>query len=368
MKILVVNTGSRSIKLAFVVMQDLAPKHTRAAAYQAPEGDPAALLQQFLRNAGRPDAVVHRVVHGGSELVDSRLIDDALETRIDALGEFAPLHNPVALQWIRACRRELATPQVAVFDSAFFSTLPEAAAHYAIPQQLATEYGIRRYGFHGIAHRALWRRWCTLRPDLPAGGRLITLQLGGGCSIAALRNGKPLDTSMGFSPSEGLVMATRCGDIDPSAIVHLLRSVHMPAGDVERLINEQSGLLGLSGRSADLRELIDDPDPAARLAVEVYCRRLRKYIGAYLALLGGADGIVFGGGVGEHMPAVRERVLAGMQWCGITVDAAANRQAREGEARIGGGSVEVRVIPADETAILAEEAGRVLQGRERLPA
>lgn len=309
MRILVVNTGSTSIKLGVAEIENGTSNPIRAERYEKNDHDPDALLKQFLSGIESLDAVVYRVVHGGSDLVESCVIDEKTERAIEALSELAPLHNPLALCWIRACRRHSNAPQVAVFDTAFCAAMPAVAKAYAIPQTVAARFGIRRYGFHGIAHRAMWRRWCELRADLPAGGKLITVQLGGGCSITATRNGLPQDTSMGFSPTEGLIMATRCGDIDPSAIVHLMRDKAMSPGMLEQLINTQSGLFGLSGKSADMRDLIDEADTPAQLAVEMFCYRLRKYIGAYLMVLGGADGIVFGGGVGEHMPQVRDRVL-----------------------------------------------------------
>lgn len=363
MRILAVNTGSSSIKLDTVVIDERSVSVLQRGRHHLDEADPGTLLNRQLAT-GTPEAVVHRIVHGG-DLHSSALVDDAVEAEIAALTNLAPLHNPRALHWLRLCRRRLDVPQIAVFDTAFFASLPAVARSYAIPPRLADSQRIRRYGFHGIAHRAMWRRWCALHPELPNGGRLITIQLGGGCSIAAILRGAPLDTSMGFSPAEGLVMATRCGDIDPGVMVHLARAADMPPERLERLINTESGLLGLSGRSADLRDLIEDDAPASRLAVDLYCYRLRKYIGAYQAVLGQADGIVFGGGVGEHMPQVRAAALADMQWCGVELDTAANRHARGDEARISvaGGRVEVWAIPVDETAILAEEAYRVLRER-----
>jgi acetate kinase len=367
MKILVVNTGSTSVKLDALEVDQDAVQSLRAERLAGGEHDPDEPLDAFLAAAGPLDAVAHRVVHGGQDLVESRELNAGIETRIEQLAELAPLHNPQALRWIRACRRHLNKPQVAVFDTAFFAAMPAVSRRYAVPREWESHYGIRRYGFHGIAHRAMWQRWCALRPDLPAGGRLITLQLGGGCSITAIQNGAPLDTSMGFSPAEGLVMATRCGDIDPGAILHLMRRGVMTPNAVEHGINEQSGLLGLSGTSAELRELVEDNAPQARLAVALYCYRIRKYIGAYQMVLGGVDGIVFGGGVGEHMPGVRARVLADLQWCGIQLDTEANQRAVGAEARISSDTsgVDVRVVPVDEAGILAREAYGVLSRQER---
>ena len=362
-KILVVNTGSTTVKLALMDAGGEQPEVIHSVSLAANGDDPKQALQEFLSTGERPQGVAHRVVHGGEDMVESRRLDQQTIAAIEALGDIAPLHNPPALEWIRASQALLDLPQVAVFDTAFFAGMPAVASRYALPDELAARLGIRRYGFHGIAHRTMWQRWCELRPDLPKGGRLLTLQLGGGCSITALRNGIPQDTSMGFSPTEGLVMATRCGDLDPEVLLQLLRQGNMSVDEVEQLINEQSGLLGLSGQSADLRDLVDSDAAPARLAVELYAYRLRKYIGAYQAVLGGADGIVFGGGVGENMPLMRERALLGMQWCGILLDPVANRQARGREARIGKNDspVDLRVVPVDEAAILAVEARQILQ-------
>lgn len=362
MKILAVNTGSTSCKLDLYHVDQQASEHIRSHHDAAEQVSPEQALKAIVPDASEIDAVVHRVVHGGRELVASCVIDNDIERKIEQLSQLAPLHNPVALQWIQASRRYLDRPQVAVFDTAYFANLPDAASNYALPRQTADELGVRRYGFHGIAHQAMWQRWCSLRPDLPQGGKLISVQLGGGCSITANMSGSPLDTSMGFSPAEGLVMATRTGDIDAGIIIQLIRQQNMTADSVEQLINEQSGLLGLSGKSADMRDIIDDPQPQSRVAVEAYCYRVRKYIGAYLAVLGGADGIVFGGGVGEHIPQVRSRILSHMAWCDIRVDKDANIKATGKEARIGtpDSAIDVRVIPVDEAAILVDEARALL--------
>lgn len=370
MRVLVINTGSTSVRLADVSVASQGSTSHRHEAHPAAPASARRLLERFVGGAEAPDAIAHRVVHGGSDLVDSRIIDADIESRIEALAELAPLHNPVALEWIRACRSILDKPQVAVFDTAFFAAMPAVARRYALGAEPTERYGIRRYGFHGIAHRSMWRRWCQLRPDLPRGGRLITVQLGGGCSITACCQGAAMDTSMGFSPAEGLVMATRCGDIDAAAILHLERRGGMSTEDVERLLNQESGLLGLSGTSADMRDLLNSPGEQARLAVDLYCYRVRKYIGAYQAVLGGADGIVFGGGVGEHAPSVRARSLAHLEWCGIRLDEAANERAVGVESRISSADspVQAFVIPPDEAAILAEEAYAALAGAPRPPA
>jgi acetate kinase len=260
------------------------------------------------------------------------------------------------------------TAQVAVFDTAFYATLPKVAATYALPRALAAKHGIKRYGFHGIAHQAMWRRWVELRPRARQGGCAISLQLGAGCSITAIRDGRAADTSMGFSPLEGLVMATRPGDVDPGALTFLARAEGLSLDRLERLLNEEAGLLGMSGTSGDMRTLLEADDEDARLAVDVYCYRTRKYIGAYLAALGGAEAILFGGGVGEHAPLVRAKILAGLGWLGIVLDPDANRAAVGTEMCISHRSskVELWVIPVDEAAILAQAALTVMATHEAI--
>jgi acetate kinase len=332
--------------------------------------DPAEILKAFLKDhgIGNVTAVAHRVVHGGSRLTAPCVLDAAVEAEIRRLAPLAPLHNPVALKWIAACRGEFGanTAQVAVFDTAFYAALPEVAATYALPRALSHKHGIRRYGFHGLAHQAMSRRWRALHPQAQPGACTISLQLGAGCSITAVRDGCAVDTSMGFSPLEGLVMATRSGDIDPGLLLFLQRAEGLTPEQMERLLNTESGLLGLSGASSDMRQLLAAEDDAARLAVEVYCYRARKYVGAYVAALGGAQAILFGGGVGEHAPPVREKILAGLHPLGIVLDANANRAAIGVEALISrhDSGVEVWVIPVDEARILAEEAVAVV-GRPR---
>ena len=290
-----------------------------------------------------------------------RRVDAGVESEIERLSALAPLHHPAALAWIRACRDEFGdgVEQVAVFDTAFHAGMPAAAASYALPHALAERHGLRRYGFHGIAHRALWSRWCALRPDLPEGGRLVTLQLGAGCSACAIERGRSVDTSMGYSPLEGLMMATRCGDIDPALPIALQREAGLAPAEVERLLATQSGLLGVSGLSADMRVLLASDDARSRLAVEMFCHRARKVLGGYLAVLHGADGIVFGGGIGENAPAVREHILDGFEWAGLALDAAANAACVGREACISrpDSRIQAWVVPVDEAHELAGGLG-----------
>lgn len=362
MHILTLNTGSSSVRLAAFgrgadgTLTRLAGEH-----YTFDRQRPEQVLRRFLEQhaPGGVAAAAHRVVHGGAQLQQPTAIDAGVEAEIERLIPLAPLHNPVALAWIRAARAVLGedVPQVAVFDTAFYAGLPEAARAYAIPARLAAKHGLRRYGFHGLAHEAMWRRWRALRPEVAAGGRVISLQLGAGCSMTAIRDGAPLDTSMGFSPTEGLMMATRSGDTDPGLIIYLQQQEGLTPAATEELLNRESGLRGVAGE-ADMRALLARDDAAARLALEMYCRRARKYLGAYLALLGGAEAVLFGGGVGENAPAVRARILAGMEWAGIVLDAPRNAAVAGTEACLTGpnSNIQAWVIPVDEAAILAEAA------------
>jgi len=366
MIVLTVNTGSTSVKLTAFRLAARpgeglpAPKHLQAQHLTGRGLDPAASLREFLAQMDRPAAVAHRVVHGGTRFTVPTLIDDAARRAIGELSELAPLHNPVALRWIDAAREICGAevPQIAAFDTSYFCAMPRVAAEYALPPRLGLELGIRRYGFHGLAHEAMWRRWCDLEPARFNGGRLITLQLGGGCSIAALDRGRPLDTSMGFSPLEGLVMATRSGDVDAAVVPYLERRLGVSGERVIEMLNEESGLGGLAGTLDDPQTLLDEGSARARFAIELYCYRARKYLGAYLAVLGGCDGIVFGGGVGEHVPQVRARILAGFEWAGIELERDANEAARGSEALIStaGSRVVVRVIPVDEELLLVRAA------------
>jgi acetate kinase len=370
MIILTLNSGSTSIKLAAYDYdtRDVgrAPARLGDEHHSGSQIEPRAVLRGFiskLRSA--PEVIAHRVVHGGAQFTGPVRIDDRTEAQIKQLSELAPLHNPKAVEWIEAARAECgsAVVHVAVFDTSFFARLPRVATEYALPAHIGVDQGVRRYGFHGLAHEAMWQRWCELYPALPGGGRLITVQLGGGCSVTALRQGRPLDNSMGFSPLEGLVMATRSGDVDPSILPYLQHRLSLSGEQIVGMLNHDSGLLGLAGKNANPSELLaDQASPQSQFAVELYCYRLRKYMGAYCAVLGGCDGIVFGGGVGEHSPEVRARTLAGMEWAGIELDAAANGAARGAEAAIhsSGSRVRVQVVPVDEELVMLRAAAGVL--------
>ncbi len=312
----------------------------------------------------------HRVVHGGELFHESVLINDEVLKGIEDCIDLAPLHNPNNLKGIRALREILgrATPQVAVFDTAFHSTIPEHAYLYALPYHLYRRHRIRRYGFHGTSHRYVAFRYRTINGLSREQTNIITLHLGNGCSAAAIRGGYPIDTSMGMTPLEGLVMGTRSGDLDP-AIANLIASKEgLSTSEVEALLNTQSGLLGISGLTNDMKvlqeELSEHDDRRVRLAIEVFCYRARKYIGAYLAAMGGADAIVLTGGIGEHSPEIRARICAGFEWAGLRLDASQNQQAIGRDARISSedSTLHAWVIPTNEELLIARDTLRCIQG------
>jgi acetate kinase len=319
------------------------------------------MAQQGITTSMKLNAIGHRVVHGGGRFIEPTLIDDEVLKAIEDVSVLAPLHNEPSLVTIKAMRK--AKPDilmVAVFDTAFHRSLPERAWRYAIPQGLADKHGIRRYGFHGLAHRYMSERYAAIAGVPASSLKLITLQLGNGCSAAAIDGGCPIDTSMGFTPLEGLVMGTRSGDIDPSLVNYIARCENITSEQVEDLLNKKSGLLGLSGKWRDMRELLRDEEKgiaAAALAIDIFCYRARKYVGSYLAALGGADAIVFGGGIGENAPSVRARILSGMDWCGLTVDDKRNESAirLEGCISADDSNIKAYVIPVDEASIIARD-------------
>jgi acetate kinase len=306
-------------------------------------------------------ATAHRVVHGGDEFFAPVVVTDAVLTRLSSLNELAPLHNPPALAVMRAIRTRLpGVPMAAVFDTAFFRDLPEHARVYAIPHDWRRSYGIRRYGFHGIAHAYLHSRHRALTRRRTVPTRVVTLQLGQGCSAAALLDGRAVETSMGYTPLEGLVMGTRPGDLDAGVLLRLMRcGVGVDA--LEQALNRESGLLGLSQSSSDMRELVEREaagDPQAALALDVFCHRVRKYIGAYAAILGGLEAVLFGGGIGENAPAIRARICAGLEWLGLDLDPNANAACVGAELSISAAAsaVEVYVIRVHEEEAIARAA------------
>jgi acetate kinase len=364
--ILVVNAGSSSVRLSLVDSDGDAVRTSASAHEDSHPSERVETLARFLGDhASNPPAVVaHRIVHGGNRFVRPVALDPSVVRALEKLTPLAPLHIPEALAWIRATAEVVgpAVPELCAFDTSFFADLPKIASTYAVPGEVAERHGIRRFGFHGFAHRALWRSWSARRPDLAAGGRLVSLQLGSGCSAAAIRSGAPVDTSMGFTPLEGLVMSTRCGDLDAGALLAIQRHEGLDPDATERLLDHESGLLGISRSSGDMRELLASADPKARLAVDVFCHRVRKYVGAYLAVLGGLDGIVFGGGIGENSPEVRSRCLEGLDELGIALDETENRSAVGRDRRIStpASRIAVEVVVADEAAEIARDAAALL--------
>lgn len=396
MKILVLNCGSSTLKFQLIeVAQGEHPERKLArglvdrigadgsyrfeavgaaavekAVTAATHEDAARLVIEWLDEnpaLSDIDAVGHRVVHGGDQFATSVRIDDAVLAAIEGLCEIAPLHNPGALSGIRAARKILGAtmPMVAAFDTSFHHTIPEQAALYAIPYQLSQRHKIRRYGFHGLAHQYDIARYAELTGKSVTRISAVTLHLGNGCSATAIRDGCSVDTSMGFTPLEGLVMGTRSGDLDPALVSYLARKEHVDAAVIDSWLNQRSGLLGLSGLSNDMRELTAAyaANPRARLAVDVFCYHARKYIGAYLAALeGAAQAVIFSGGIGENSPLVRQKILRGMTWCGIDLDAEENTTTigKDGKISTARSKLDVFVIHTDEEAIIARETARLV--------
>ncbi|HET6181012.1 MAG TPA: acetate kinase [Candidatus Sulfotelmatobacter sp.] len=323
-----------------------------------------------IKSAADVNGVGHRVVHGGELFTESALIDDKVLQGIEDCIDLAPLHNPNNIQGIRAARELFgkSVPQVAVFDTAFHHSIPEQAYLYAVPYDFYRKHRIRRYGFHGTSHRYVAFRYRGLRGMTREQTNIITLHLGNGCSAAAIRGGQSVDTSMGMTPLEGLVMGTRSGDLDPAIVNIIARKEGLSSSEVDTLLNSQSGLLGISGLTNDMRELQAElkeyDDRRVRLAIEIFCYRARKYIGAFLACMGGADAVVFTGGIGENSPDVRARICAGMEWTGLHLDAAKNQETvgREGKICTEDSRLLAYAIPTDEELLIARDTVRVLLG------
>ena len=311
-------------------------------------------------------AVGHRVVHGGERFKQSVLITDEVVRAVEECIDLAPLHNPANLTGISATRKLFGEglPQVAVFDTAFHQTLPDHAFLYALPYQLYRRYRLRRYGFHGISHRYVAYRYRVMRNIARDATNIITLHLGNGCSATAIRAGNSIDTSMGLTPLEGLVMGTRSGDLDPAIIEFVAAKEGLSMREIETLMNKHSGLLGISGLTSDMRELLaearEENDRRSELAIEIFCYRARKYIGAYLAAMNGADAVVFTGGIGENSPEVRARICDGLQWIGIELNEKLNRlhTGREGLISKEGSRPAVYVIPTNEELLIARDTVR----------
>jgi acetate kinase len=316
-------------------------------------------------------AIGHRVVHGGEKFSQSVLIDDVVLDGIEEMIELAPLHNPANIAGIVAARSVFgrSLPQAAVFDTAFHHTLPEHAYLYAIPYQLYRRHKIRRYGFHGTLHRYIAYRYRTVNGIPRENVNIITLHLGNGCSIAAIKGGNSIETSMGFTPLEGLVMGSRSGDLDPAIVEFICEKEGMTVHEVDNMLNKSSGLLGISGLTNDMRELLaeaeESGDRRARLAIEIFCYRIRKYIGSYVAAMNGADAIVFSGGIGENSPAIRSLICSELWWLNVGVDEAKNTElvkGREGIFSDEGSQVKLWTIPTNEELLIARDTVRLVSG------
>jgi acetate kinase len=313
-------------------------------------------------------AVGHRVVHGGEQFAGAARVDSEVIEGIRDCFDLAPLHNPHNLAGILAARAALpGIPHVAVFDTAFHQSLRPSAYHYAIPLALYRKHGVRRYGFHGTSHRHVARRVPQLMPDLPSPRKIISLHLGAGSSVCAIEDGRSIDTSMGFTPLEGMVMGTRSGDVDPAAVLHVMARESMSAGEVLAMLNQHSGLQGLSGITSDMRDLlseVDAGDPRAALAIEVYLHRARRYVGAMAAVLGGVDAIAFTGGVGENAARIRRGILSGLDFLGALEDPERNDALTGGvEGTFHRGDTALAVVHSGEELTIARETARVLASR-----
>lgn len=376
--VLVINSGSSSLKFQLVDPDSGTARSTGLverigeAESSVPDHD-AALRRAFealaddgidLKACGVV-AVGHRVVHGGNSFYEPTLLDDAVIARLDELSDLAPLHNPPALEGIAVARKLLPDiPHIAVFDTGFFHDLPPAAATYAIDRDLAQRYQIRRYGFHGTSHRYVSEQAAAFL-DRPLGGlKQVVLHLGNGCSASAIAGTRPIDTSMGLTPLEGLVMGTRSGDIDASVVSYLCHAAELGVDDIETMLNQRSGVLGLCGERdfRRLRTMIGSGDGPAQLAYSVFTHRLRKYLGAYLAVLGHTDVISFTAGIGENDAAVRRDAVAGMEELGIVLDERRNLGGGKGARQISADDspIAVLVIPTNEELAIARDCVNVL--------
>ena len=397
MKILVLNCGSSSIKYALYNMDDqsvmtsggaervgmdgafvkvkLANGEKKQIMHDIPEHTEGvkfifSLLTDpeigVIKSLDEIDAVGHRMVHGGEKFNKSVVLNDEVLKAFEAVSDLAPLHNPANLKGVRAVSELMpGLPQVGVFDTAFHQTMPKKAFMYAIPYELYKEYGVRRYGFHGTSHRYVSQRVCDFLGVSPIGKRIITCHIGNGGSISAVVDGKCVDTTMGLTPLEGVMMGTRSGDIDGGAITFLEKKLNLDADGMSNLLNKKSGVLGITGKSSDMRDVenaANAGDERAQLALDMYFYRIKKYIGAYAAAMGGVDIIVFTAGVGENQIGMREAVCNGLEFLGVKFDAKKNN-VRGDEAIISAddSKVTVTVIPTDEELMIATDTMNLLK-------
>lgn len=362
MRVLTVNAGSSSLKLA--VLEDGSVQRTSTVERWDGAGH-LEPLREFLDGERPFDAVGHRVVHGGPRLTSPVVVDDAVLAEIEAAGDLAPLHNPRSLAGIREVATLLpGTPAVACFDTSFHAGLPPAAHTYALPREWNERWGLRRYGFHGLSHAHAVRRAAALVGADPEDLRIVSCHLGSGASLAAVRHGRCVDTTMGFTPLEGLVMSSRSGSVDPGLVLWLLRHADVDVDALEDVLEHRSGLAGLSGTGGDLRDVLalrQDGDEHATLAFDVFVHRLRREVGAMVAGTGGLDVLVLTGGIGQHSPEVRSALAAGLGHLGVAVDPRANGSSSgDGELTGTGATVRTVVVTASEETEIAREVGAVL--------
>lgn len=399
MKILVLNCGSSSVKYKLIESKDgkvLAEGGVEKIGlpdsflkYKRPDGSKETLTVSMpdhkaavknvlnvltdakdgvIKDYAEIEAVGHRVVHGMEKFNKSMLITPEVIEKVKECYPVAPLHNPANITGIEAVTELIpGVPQVAVFDTAFHQTMPAKAYMYAIPYEDYTDYGVRRYGFHGTSHRYVSKRACEFLRLNYKDQKIITCHIGNGASITAIEDGKSVDTSMGLTPTEGLMMGTRVGDIDPGALTYLMKCRGLNVDGLSDLINKKSGVLGISGISSDMRDIEDAiarGDERAKLAMDMYEYRILKYIGAYTAVLGGVDVIVFTAGVGENAPEMRESILRKLAFMGVKVDEAANKcRGREALISTPDSKVKVVVIPTDEELVIAQDTAAIVEGK-----
>jgi acetate kinase len=370
MKVLVLNAGSSSLKfhLFEITLESIAANAEQVLAKGQVErvssmADALTSVFHQIDNV-TVNAVGHRVVHGGDRFHESVIIDQEVEKQIDELSILAPLHNPHNLEAYRAAREHLpGVPQVAVFDTAFHHTLPPRAYVYGLPYEYLTEKKIRRYGFHGISHRYVSWKFAQLHGRQRADYRMITCHLGNGCSMCAVEHGRSIDTSMGFTPLEGLIMGSRSGDVDAGAVLHLITHECEAPSLLLQVLNGASGLKGISGVSNDMRDLLraaQTGNERAALAVDAFCYRIRKYIGTYLAAMNGADVLIFTGGIGENAAVIRAQICEGLGNLGIALDTALNERDSKEAREIGTSRIPVWVVPTDEELLIARDTLRCI--------
>lgn len=397
MKILVINTGSSSLKYQLIDtmnetvlakgncdrigIENSFIKHTKmgadAVVIEKDMANHKVAIQQVLNvltdkeigvisEMSEIAAVGHRVVHGGEKFHESVIIDDEVMTALRACIELAPLHNPPNIIGIEACKEVMPnTPMVAVFDTAFHQTMPKHAYLYALPYEIYEKYGVRKYGFHGTSHKYVANRAAEILGKPIEELKMITCHLGNGASVCAVKNGKSIETSMGFTPLAGLAMGTRCGTIDPAVISYLMSKEKMSVKDINDYLNKKSGVLGISGVSSDFRDIeaaANEGNERAALAIEIFCYRVKKYIGEYAAVMDGIDVIVFTAGIGENNPLVRKKILTGLDYMGIDIDWDKNEvKGKETNISAPTSKITTLVIPTNEELAIARETFKLLK-------